>query len=70
MIRPLAVAAAGVFALALAAPAHAALVQGTARGSVHINFVRYDPAGPDTGTNAHINKEIVLSRTAPARRGS
>jgi hypothetical protein len=67
MIRLLAVAAAGVFALALAAPAHAAPVQGTARGSVHINFVRYDPAGPDTGTNAHINKEIVVIKNSTGK---
>jgi hypothetical protein len=66
MIRPLAIAAVSVFALAgLAGPAHASSAQG--RGSVHINFVRYDPAGPDTGTNAHINKEIVVIKNSTGK---
>ena len=56
---------AGVFALGLVAPADASPLQ--IRGSVHINFVRYDPAGPDTGTNAHINKEIVVIKNSTGK---
>lgn len=38
-------------------------------GAVHISFVRYNPPGPDTGNNAHLNKEIVVvtNPTAQAR---
>jgi Lamin Tail Domain len=69
MIRPIAFAAVSVFALGLAAPADASPVQDPARGSVHIDFVRYDPAGTDTGANAHINKEIgvIKNGTSKAR---
>ncbi len=38
-----------------------------ARGSVHIDFVRYDPAGSDTGTNRHLNKEIVIIRNSTGK---
>jgi hypothetical protein len=58
MIRPIVFAAVSVFALGLAVPAHASPVRDPAKGSVHIDFVRYDPAGSDTGSN--INKEIVV----------
>jgi hypothetical protein len=63
MNRPLVFAAAGVFALGLAAPAAATPVQ--SRGSVHINFVRYDPAGSDTGSN--INKEVVVIKNSTGK---
>jgi Lamin Tail Domain len=49
----------------LGCPVDAAPVQ--ERGSVHINFVRYDPAGSDTGTNAHINKEIVVIKNSTGK---
>lgn len=28
-------------------------------GSIRIDFVRYDPAGSDNGSNGHVNKEVV-----------
>lgn len=36
---------------------------------VHIDTVRYDPAGSDTGSNAHLNKEVVVieNRSGKAR---
>ena len=34
---------------------------------MHINFVSYDPAGSDTGTNAHINKEIVVIKNSTGK---
>jgi hypothetical protein len=37
---------------------------------VHIDFVRYDPAGPDTGTNANINKEIVVIKNGTGKARS
>jgi hypothetical protein len=35
---------------------------------VFIDFVRYDPAGRDTGTNAHINKEVVVIHNSTSQR--
>jgi hypothetical protein len=70
MIRAIVFAAVSVFALDLAVPADASPVQDPTRGSVHIDFVRYDPAGSDPGTNAYINKEIVVIKKGQARRGS
>jgi hypothetical protein len=70
MIRPIAFAAVSVLALGLAVPADASQVHDPARGSVHINFVRYDPAGTDTGTNAHINKEIVVIKNGTGKARS
>jgi hypothetical protein len=70
MIRPIAFAAISVFALGLAVPADASPVRDPARGSVHIDFVRYDPAGTDTGTNAHINKEIVIIKNGTGKARS
>jgi hypothetical protein len=59
MRRFLAAAFVGVTALAgLAAPSAGAMT--AQAGSVRIEFVRYDPAGSDTGTNAHVNKEVVV----------
>jgi hypothetical protein len=70
MIRRIAVAAVSVFTLGLAVPADASPVLDPARGSVHIDFVRYDPAGPDTGTNANINKEIVVIKNGTGKARS
>ncbi len=41
-----------------------------ARGRVFINSVTYDPAGSDTGTNAHVNKEIVRITNSTNKRRS
>ncbi len=38
------------------------------RGRVFIDFVRYDPAGTDTGSNAHLNKEIVVIKNSTSKR--
>jgi hypothetical protein len=34
-------------------------VPATASAEIDITFIRYNPAGPDTGSNASLNKEYV-----------
>ncbi|HYO31414.1 MAG TPA: lamin tail domain-containing protein [Nocardioidaceae bacterium] len=67
MFRFLALAVLSGIVAAFAVPADASLVASAtspvasaARRSVHIDFVRYNPAGPDTGDNKHVNKEVVV----------
>jgi hypothetical protein len=45
----------------LAAPAASNPAGDSVRGGgrIFINFVRYDPAGSDSGSNAHVNKDII-----------
>ncbi len=38
-----------------------------ARSAVHIDFVRYDPAGSDSGSNRHLNREIVIVENRSGR---
>jgi len=40
-------------------PAATATSGPEARGGVIFNAVRYDPAGRDTGSNSHVNREVV-----------
>jgi hypothetical protein len=60
MLRSLALAVLSCIVAALAVPAEASAAASAARRSVHIEFVRYNPAGPDTADNKHLNKEVVV----------
>jgi len=52
----------GVLVLAMLA------IPATASGSIRIARVRYDPPGLDSGSNTHLNHEIVVIRNTGDRR--
>jgi hypothetical protein len=37
-------------------------VPASAKGGIQITQITYDPSGPDTGTNRHLNREVLVIR--------
>lgn len=54
--------------MSLAALALLAALPAPASAGIEIRKIAFDPKGPDSGTNAHLNKEFVYLENTGARR--